>query len=62
MIAEVTARAREAAEQFLRDSHSSLGGIRQVGHGVVEILPRDQGRGVTEGSQDQQSGSRGFHS
>lgn len=51
MIAEATARAREAAEQFARDSHSSLGGIRQASQGVFEILPRDQAPGITEGSQ-----------
>ena len=51
MIAEATARAREAADQFARDSHSSLGGIRQASQGVFEILPRDEAPGITEGSQ-----------
>ena len=51
MIAEATARAREAADQFARDSHSSLGGIRQANQGVFEILPRDEAPGITEGSQ-----------
>ena len=51
MIAEATARAREAAEQFARDSHSPLGGIRHANQGVFEILPRDQAPGITEGSQ-----------
>ena len=51
MIAEATARAREAAEQFARDSRSSLGGIRQANQGVFEILPRDEAPGITEGSQ-----------
>ena len=51
MIAEATARAREAADQFARDSHSSLGGIRQANQGVFEILPRDEAPGMTEGSQ-----------
>jgi len=51
MIAEATARAREAAEQFARDSHSRLGGIRRASQGVFEILPRDQAPGVDEGSQ-----------
>ena len=51
MIAEATARAREAADQCARDSHSSLGGIRQANQGVFEILPRDEAPGITEGSQ-----------
>lgn len=51
MIADATARAREAAEQFARDSHSPLGGIRRANQGVFEILPRDQAEGITEESQ-----------
>jgi hypothetical protein len=51
MIAESTARAREAAEQFARDSHSELAGIRHANQGVFEILPRDQAAGITEESQ-----------
>lgn len=51
MIAESTARAREAAEQFARDSHSALGGIRQANQGVFEILPRDQAPGISQESQ-----------
>lgn len=51
MIAEATSRAREAAEQFARDSRTSLGGIRRANQGVFEILPRDQAQGITEASQ-----------
>jgi uncharacterized protein len=51
MIADATARAREGAEQFARDSRSSLGGIRQASQGVFEILARDQAPGITEESQ-----------
>ena len=51
MIGEATARAREAAAQFARDSKSQLGGIRQASQGVFEILPRDQAQGITEESQ-----------
>lgn len=51
MIAEATARAREGAEQFARDSRSSLGGIRQASQGVFSILPRDQVQGISEESQ-----------
>lgn len=51
MIGEATARARESAEQFARDSHSSIGGIRRATQGIFEILPRDQAEGITEASQ-----------
>jgi uncharacterized protein len=51
MIADATARAREAAAQFARDSHSELGEIRQANQGVFEILPRDQAPGMTEENQ-----------
>jgi hypothetical protein len=51
MIAEATARAREGAEQFARDSRSPLGGIRQANQGIFSILPRDQVQGISEESQ-----------
>jgi uncharacterized protein len=51
MIAEATGRAREAAEQFARDSRSQIGGIWQASQGVFEILPRDQAPGISEESQ-----------
>jgi hypothetical protein len=51
MIADATARAREAATQFAHDSRSQLGGIRQANQGVFEILPRDQAPGINESSQ-----------
>ena len=51
MIGEATARARESAEQFARDSHSDIGGIRNASQGVFEILPRDQAQGISEASQ-----------
>ena len=51
MIADATARAREAATQFARDSRSDLGGIRQANQGVFEILARDQAPGISEPSQ-----------
>jgi hypothetical protein len=50
MIAEATANARAAAEQFARDSQASLAGIRTASQGVFVILPRDQ----AEGAQEQQ--------
>ena len=51
MIAEATARAREGTEQFARDSHSALSGIRRATQGLFEILPRDQAQGISEESQ-----------
>jgi hypothetical protein len=51
MIAQATANAREAAEQFAKDSRTSLRGIRQANQGVFMILPRDQAPGIDEGGQ-----------
>jgi hypothetical protein len=51
MIAEATASAREAAEQFAKDSGSRLGPIRQASQGVFQILPRDRAQGAGEESQ-----------
>ncbi len=51
MIAQATARAREAADQFARDSKSRLGDIRHANQGIFEILPRDQVPGIDEQSQ-----------
>ena len=51
MVAEATARARESAEQFARDSKSALGGIRRASQGVFVILPRDQAPGIQEERQ-----------
>jgi hypothetical protein len=51
MIAEATASAREAAEQFAADSDTRVGGIRQASQGVFVILPRDQAPGINETQQ-----------
>ncbi|MCI0437300.1 MAG: SIMPL domain-containing protein [Gemmatimonadetes bacterium] len=51
MIAEATASAREAAEQFAADARARLGGIRQANQGVFVILPRDQVPGIREEQQ-----------
>jgi uncharacterized protein len=51
MIADATARAREAATQFASDSRSDLGDIRQANQGIFEILPRDLAPGIDESSQ-----------
>lgn len=55
MIAEATANARAAAEQFARDSGSALGRIRQANQGVFVILPRDQAPGINESGQLQKT-------
>ncbi len=51
MIAEATANAREAAQQFAKDAGTRLGGIRQANQGLFVILPRDQAPGVQEQRQ-----------
>ena len=51
MIAEATASAREAAEQFAEDSRSTLGGIRRANQGVFVIQARDQAPGVVDENQ-----------
>jgi hypothetical protein len=51
MIAEATARAREAAEQFAADAGANVGGIRSASQGYFEILPRDAAGGLTEEGQ-----------
>lgn len=51
MIAEATTRAREAAEQFARDSRSELAGIRKANQGIFEITGREQAPGVMSEGQ-----------
>lgn len=51
MIAEATTRAREAAEQFARDSRSDLAGIRKANQGIFEITGREQAPGVSSEGQ-----------
>lgn len=41
MLAEATANAREAAQQFAQDSGSELGGIRRATQGYFSIAARD---------------------
>lgn len=41
MIAEATKSAREAADQFARDSSTKVGGIRQATQGLFSITGRD---------------------
>ena len=51
MIAEATAEARRAAEQFAQDSGSRLGGIRRANQGGFVILARDRAPGIIEENQ-----------
>lgn len=51
MVAEATASARRAAEEFAKQSRSRVGGIRRASQGVFEIQARDQAPGVEESSQ-----------
>jgi hypothetical protein len=51
MIAEATANARRAAQQFAKDSGSSIGVIRRANQGVFVMLPRDRVPGVSQESQ-----------
>ena len=51
MIAEATANARRAAEQFAADSGSRLGDIRRANQGVFVILPRDRATGIRQESR-----------
>jgi hypothetical protein len=50
MIAEATASARKAAEQFAKDSKSALGGIRRA-NGACSRSARDQAPGIAETTQ-----------
>ncbi len=43
LIAQATAEARKAAEQFAKDSGARLGGIRNANQGVITITDRDSG-------------------
>lgn len=51
MIADATARAREAAAKFAEDSGASVGGIRRANQGMFQILARDQVAGIDEQHQ-----------
>lgn len=51
MIAEATARAREAAAKFAQDSGATVGGIRRANQGVFQILARDKVASIDEQHQ-----------
>jgi uncharacterized protein len=55
MVADATANARAAAQQFAADSRTTLGEIRYANQGIFVILPRDQAPGVNEGGQLQKT-------
>lgn len=51
MLAEATANARAAAEQFAEDSGSRIDGIRSARQGVFQILARDKAPGLQQQKQ-----------
>lgn len=51
MIEEATKNARQAAEQFARDSGSHIAGILRASQGLFQILPRDDVPGASEQQQ-----------
>jgi hypothetical protein len=51
MIAEATASARAAAEQFAQDSGERVGRLRRANQGVFVIQARDQAPDVDEAAQ-----------
>lgn len=51
MLAEATARALEAAQEFAASSGSQVGKIRRANQGVFQILPRDAAPGQQEENQ-----------
>jgi hypothetical protein len=51
LLAQASANARTAAQQFAADVDSTLGGIRSASQGIFQILPRDAAPGISEASQ-----------
>jgi hypothetical protein len=51
MLGEANVSARQAAEQFAKESRAKVGGIRRASQGVFEILARDRAPGISEESQ-----------
>ena len=51
MIAEATKNAREAAQEFAKNSGQKVGSIKYASQGVFQILPRDQTYAVPESQQ-----------
>lgn len=50
MIAEATAAAREAAQQFARDANASVGGLRRANQGCSRSWPGTRHRGFLSNS------------
>jgi len=51
MIAEATKNAREAAQQFARESRARVGPMRRASQGIFEILPRNPAPGLAQEGQ-----------
>jgi len=51
MLAEATKNAREAAQQFARESKARVGPMRRASQGIFEILPRDPAPGIAQEGQ-----------
>jgi len=51
MIAEATKNAREAAQQFARESRARVGAMRRASQGIFEILPRNPAPGLAQEGQ-----------
>lgn len=51
MLANATQNAKEAAQEFAKSSHSTVGKIRRAQQGVFSILPREQTPSASESQQ-----------
>ena len=51
MLAEATANARAAADEFAKKANTRIGGIKHAAQGFFEILPRDQAPGISQEGQ-----------
>jgi hypothetical protein len=51
MIAEATRNARQAAQEFARESRARVGAMRRASQGIFEILPRDPAPGIAQQGQ-----------
>ena len=51
MLAEATRNAREAAQEFAKESRARVGPMRRASQGIFEILPRNPAPGVAQEGQ-----------
>ena len=51
MIAEATRNARQAAQEFAKESKARVGPMRRASQGIFEILPRDPAPGIAQEGQ-----------